>query len=92
MCCSELATTTFGFPKVVGVEWRIDYVVKSRHLEKVIPPCLPPSWHCAELRALLLQSYKPGYIVTLHTLDNQASSLSAPQPVWNLTRPCGGVW
>merc|ERR1711964_675284 len=35
---SELAKTTFGFPKVVGVEWRIDYVVKSRHLEKNYKP------------------------------------------------------
>ena len=35
---SELAKTTFGFPRVVGVEWRIDYVVKSRHLEKNYQP------------------------------------------------------
>jgi len=47
---SELSTTTFGCPRIVGVDWRIDYVVKSRHLEK---------------------NYRPGYLVTLHTLDAQ---------------------
>jgi len=73
---SELAKTTFGFPRVVDVEWRIDYVVKSRHLEKVKRRCGLCSWlpFCRAdlaLGASCWQNYKPGYIVTLHTVDKQ---------------------
>ena len=70
---SELAKTTFGFPRVVGVEWRIDYVVKSRHLEKVGRATRVSCQAVALLVTLWcsLQNYKPGYIVTLHTIDKQ---------------------
>merc|ERR1712086_1192559 len=31
---SELQKTSFGNDRIIGIEWRVDYAVKSRYLEK----------------------------------------------------------
>merc|ERR1711865_742705 len=36
---SELRKTTFGNDRIVGLEWRVDYSVKSRYLEKLRECC-----------------------------------------------------
>lgn len=33
-----LATHTFGFPQIIGVDWRLDYHIKSNSLEKINEP------------------------------------------------------
>merc|ERR1711865_189276 len=36
---SELRKTSFGNDRIIGIEWRVDYAVKSRYLEKLQGCC-----------------------------------------------------